>query len=109
VFTGDTAGSWTVPHVHRESEESFYVLDGSFVFTLGDEERSTGPGSFVWVPRGTRHQMRVGEGGGRLLVLWTPAGLEAMFIELSRLPPDSIRDPAERAALAARFDSIPVT
>ena len=27
-FSGDE-GPWTVPHVHREMEESFYVLDGT--------------------------------------------------------------------------------
>jgi hypothetical protein len=45
--------------------------------------------------------------GGRLLVLWTPGGLEQMFIELSRLGPDALRDPSARKAVASRFDSIP--
>ena len=47
-------------------------------------------------------------GGGRFLTLWTPGGPEAMFIELSRLGSDGLRDPDVRRMLSARFDSIPV-
>jgi len=101
-------GPWTVPHVHRQSEESFYVLNGSFTFTLGEDEVEATPGTFIVVPRGTRHVMRAASGGGRFLTLWTPGGLEDMFIELSRLPADSLRDPATRASLSTRFDSTPV-
>ena len=36
-FAGSTAGPWTVPHLHREMEESFYVLDGEFTFTVGEQ------------------------------------------------------------------------
>jgi len=107
-FASEAGGPWTVPHVHRESEESFYVLDGQFVFTLGEEERAAGPGTFIWVPRGTRHLMRAEDGGGRLLTLWTPGGLEGLFLALAGLPGDSIRDPRIRAELAKRYDSIPV-
>jgi quercetin dioxygenase-like cupin family protein len=55
-------GPWTVPHVHQHTEESFYVLDGAFTFTLGTEDVEAGPGSFVCVPRGTRHELRAGPG-----------------------------------------------
>nr|MBA2599271.1 cupin domain-containing protein [Actinomycetota bacterium] len=101
-------GAWTVPHVHERSEESFYVLDGRFTFTLDGDESEAAPGAFIFVPRGTRHLMHAETGGGRFLTLWTPGGLEAMFVELSRLPADSLRDPDVRRLLAARFDSVPV-
>ena len=100
-------GPWTVPHVHQHTEESFYVLDGAFTFTLGTEEVQAGPGGFIVVPRGTRHELRAAPGGGRLLTLWVPGGTEAMFVELSRMPPGSLRDPEARKAISARFDSIP--
>jgi mannose-6-phosphate isomerase-like protein (cupin superfamily) len=100
-------GPWTVPHMHQQTEESFYVLDGSFTFTLGTEEVQARPGSFILVPRGMRHELRAAPGGGRLLTLWVPGQLEAMFVELSRMPPGSLRDPEARKAISARFDSIP--
>lgn len=101
-------GPWTVPHVHENTEESFYVLEGNFTFTLGGDDVEAGPDSFILVPRGLSHVMRASSGGGRLLTLWTPGGAEAMFKELSRMPADSLRDPEARKAVSARFDSIPV-
>lgn len=46
--------------------------------------------------------------GGKLLLLWVAGGPAQMFIELSRLGPDALRDPATRKTIASRFDSIPV-
>lgn len=102
------AGPWTVPHFHRSLEESFYVLEGSFGFTLGAAEVEAEEGAFVMVPRGTSHAMRAGPDGGALLTLWAPGGLEEMFLELARLPADSITNSAVRAEIARRYDSIPV-
>jgi quercetin dioxygenase-like cupin family protein len=101
-------GPWTVPHIHRSMEESFYVLEGTFAFTCGDLEVEAKEGAFLMVPRGTPHVMRAGPGGGRLLALFAPAGLEDMFLELGRLPVDSITNPGVRAEIASRHDSIPV-
>lgn len=106
-FSGK-AGAWTVPHVHLKSLEAFYVLDGRFTFTIGDQDFEEGAGAFVLIPRGVRHVMRAEEGGGRFLTLWTPGGLEQMFVELSRLSADALRDPEVRTAISARFDSVPV-
>jgi mannose-6-phosphate isomerase-like protein (cupin superfamily) len=104
-FTGG-AGDWTVPHIHRAMEESFFVLDGDFTFTCGEETIPAGEGAYILVPRGTRHMIRAAD-GGRLLTLMVPGGLEDMFLELAQLPPGSITDPKVRAAISARYDSIP--
>ena len=105
-FTGGE-GPWTVPHLHRAMEESFFVLDGEFTFAVGEEKIPAGPGAYILVPRGTRHVITAGAGGGRLLALMVPGGLEEMFFELADLPSDSITDPAVRAAISARHDSVP--
>lgn len=107
-FSGSQSGAWTVPHLHRGFEESFYVLDGQFVFTLGEEQREATPGTYVLVPRGTAHMITAAEGGGRFLTLMVPGGLEDMFVELAELGPEALRDPVARAAVSARHDSIPV-
>jgi quercetin dioxygenase-like cupin family protein len=105
-FTGGP-GPWTVPHIHRETQESFFILDGEFTFAIGGQQIPAGPGSYILVPRGTRHGITAGAEGGRFLTLMVPGGLEEMFLELADLPPDSITDPAVRAAISARHDSIP--
>jgi quercetin dioxygenase-like cupin family protein len=106
-FAGDE-GAWTVPHMHRRMEESFYVLDGEFTFTVGQEKIPAGPGAYILVPRGTPHVLEAGASGGRLLTLMVPGGLEEMFLELATLGPDSLRDVVTRAAISGRYDSVPV-
>jgi len=101
-------GSWTIPHIHRHLDESFYVLEGSFAFTCGDRDMEAKSGAFVMIPRGTPHVLRAGSGGGALLCLWSPGGLEEMFLELARLSADSITNPEVRAEIAERHDSVPV-
>lgn len=102
------AGPWTVPHLHRRSLEAFYVLDGRFTFTIGSDEWLVERGERVVVPRDTRHVLRAEDADSRLLVLWTPGGLERLFVELSRLSPDALRDPEIRRSVSSKFDSIPV-
>jgi hypothetical protein len=62
----------------------------------------------VLVPRETRHVLAAHAGGGRCLVLMVPGGQEDMFYELGELGADSLRDPAVRAAISGRYDSVPV-
>ena len=101
------AGPWTVPHTHLDLDEFFYVVDGIFRFTCGDMEMEADAGSFLMVPRRTAHVFTaVTE--GKVLVMWSPGGLEQMFLELGRLPPDSITNPAVRAEISQRYDSVPI-
>ena len=102
------AGPWTVPHMHREMEESFYVLEGGCSFTIGERDVDAKQGAFVMVPRGTPHLVSGGSGGGTLLTIFAPGGLEEMFLELGDLPAGSITDPQVRAEIAKRHDSVPV-
>jgi mannose-6-phosphate isomerase-like protein (cupin superfamily) len=107
-FTGGE-GPWTVPHVHNNAEEAFLVLEGRFVFTVDGKDIEVSPGGFLNVPQRTPHVFSGQPGGGRLLVLWVPGGLEGMFLELGRLPAGSIRDPKVRAEISSRYDSVPIS
>jgi mannose-6-phosphate isomerase-like protein (cupin superfamily) len=102
------AGPWTVPHLHKTSDEAFYILEGDFVFTCGERRMAAPTGAFVWIPPGSPHMIEAGPGGGALVTTWTPGGLEEMFLELGRLPSDSITDTRVRRQIADRFDSVPV-
>ena len=101
-------GPWTVPHLHHATSESFFVLDGDFTFTVGEDQVAIGPGSYILIPHDTPHMIHAGPGGGRLLALMVPGGLANMFFELSELPPGGITDPAVRAEVSQRHDSVPV-
>lgn len=70
-------------HVHHDVDEWFFVIDGEFVFRLGDDLHDVHPGDSVFVPRGQPHTWsHRGTGTGRVLFLVNPAGLlESFFRE----------------------------
>lgn len=55
-------------HIHADHDETFYVVEGTFEFTLGEETVIAPPGSFLKVDRGQPHGFRnAGEGSGRII------------------------------------------
>src|SRR5215210_7050132 len=67
-------------HTHANEDESWYVIEGELRFKLGDELSLATAGSFVFVPRGIPHAFRnVGNEPARLLVMFTPSGMELFF------------------------------
>jgi quercetin dioxygenase-like cupin family protein len=73
-------------HFHGREDETVYVLEGEFRWKLGDELCTTGPGSFVFIPRGLSHTWQViGDRPGRMLITFVPAGMEGFFERLSSL------------------------
>ena len=75
-------------HVHAEQDEAWWVLAGSLRFRLGDELAVAPAGSAVFVPRGTPHAFHnAGAEPARILVLFTPAGMERFFDGWGALPP----------------------
>ncbi len=99
-------GAGPPPHMHREHEEVFYVLDGEFEFFLGDDRAAAPTGTLVVVPRGTRHHFR-GTPGSRLLVIAIPGGLAGFFQELGTGHEAGRADAEIRSALAGKYDSYP--
>ena len=84
------------PHVHAHEDEGFYVIEGEYVFGSEDGEVRAGPGTFVHAPKGRVHWWRnVGEGRGRHLEIFVPAGLERMFEEIGEpvTDPDAASPP----------------
>src|SRR5687768_3904000 len=46
-------------HVHHDTDETFYVLEGEIRFQCADEVRHLGPGGFVNLPAGIPHSFFV--------------------------------------------------
>lgn len=74
-------------HTHANEDEAWYVLDGELRFKIGGQLRPAPPGSFVFVPRDTPHCFQnVGDNPARILVMFTPAGMERFYDESATLP-----------------------
>jgi quercetin dioxygenase-like cupin family protein len=73
-------------HTHAHEDETLYVLDGEVRFKIGDDLDAGGPGSFVFVPRGTPHTFQnIGEDHARILIHFTPSGMERFFERFAAL------------------------
>src|SRR3989454_9764067 len=71
-------------HVHRQHEETFYVLEGEFTFQLGTQTVQAPAGTFVFVPRDVPHAFENrGNQPGRVLGIMTPGGYEKFFEEVA--------------------------
>jgi quercetin dioxygenase-like cupin family protein len=96
------------PHYHRERDEFFYLLEGEMVLRIGEESHVVAAGSFAFVPRGTIHGFHnAGSSSARGLVMHHPAGFEHYFEEVQQLASRHASS-EEWAALAARYDVVPV-
>jgi quercetin dioxygenase-like cupin family protein len=74
----------TPRHIHRDEDETFYVLDGEHEFVSGEQTFRLGPGGVAFLPRGIPHaHRRLVPGVGRLLCVTTPAGFERFFRSLA--------------------------
>jgi quercetin dioxygenase-like cupin family protein len=73
-------------HVHASEDEAWYVIAGELRFQLGEERAAAPAGSFVFVPRGTPHGfVNAGSEPARILVLFTPSGMERFFDRFAAL------------------------
>ncbi len=113
VRDGDTGGGYSIhdntippgspgprPHVHRNHEEAFYVLEGELAVRVGAREITAPAGSFVVVPRGVVHQpSNPGTEPTRVLLIFSPGGMDRFFEEAAegRMPLQA--EPPDPAAL----------
>lgn len=74
-------------HVHHDQDEWFYVIEGEYIIEIDNKKHSLTPGSSILAPRKIPHVWaHVGEGIGRLLVAFEPAGqMVGFFNEASRI------------------------
>jgi quercetin dioxygenase-like cupin family protein len=74
-------------HLHHEQEEWFYVIESEYIIEIGDERYKLGPGDSILAPRNVPHAWaHVGEGIGKQLIVFQPAGkMEAFFGELAKV------------------------
>ena len=68
-------------HAHSREDEIWYVLEGTIRFTVGDDVRDAGPGTFAYIPRDVAHTFQVISETARWFGFGTPAGLDQWFFE----------------------------
>lgn len=96
-------------HLHQVEDETFYVVEGTMIFRVGEELFTVGPGGYVFGPRGIPHGFRnAGATPARMLLMATPAGFERFVRALVvpaglGSPPPGPPDMGQLMALAAEY------
>jgi len=92
VNSEDTNGAWSLVelaekpgyhtnlHRHNQTDEAFYVLEGTLTVKIKDKVSEYPAGSYVLIPRGTPHaQGNAGKVPAKVLLTMTPGGFEQSF------------------------------
>ena len=61
-----------VPGHQHEAEQLGMVVEGSVLFTIGDERRELGPGGTWRIPSNVPHQVTAGTMGATVIDIFTP-------------------------------------
>lgn len=93
-------GSATPLHVH-DANEVFLILSGSLRLVRDGVGLDLDAGASTVVPRGIPHGfVNLADAAVRMVAIFAPGGMDAMFVELSRTPPDGW------AEVAGRFGTV---
>lgn len=96
-------------HIHRITDEAFYVLEGVFGFQVGERTVDGTAGAFFLVPAGLEHAFwNQGTSPAKMLITMSPPGFERYFEELAE-GLATIGDDAEaahsvRKSLSEKYD-----
>jgi quercetin dioxygenase-like cupin family protein len=72
-------GKVTPLHIHPESDETMYVLEGEILFHMDGGEHRLGVGGVAVAPRGVPHAFCVVSESARLLCLHTPGSCQDFY------------------------------
>jgi hypothetical protein len=90
-------GAGPPPHVH-DQDEILHVIEGNVRIHIGDKTVEAGPGTVVFIPKGTLETFEP-ISTVRILGIYTPGGIDRFFIEAS--------EPAERREVPPPLTSPP--
>lgn len=95
-------------HIHHAHDETFYIVDGTYEFTVGTDRSRVQRGAFLFVPRGTPHTFHnAGEDLGCIVGTFNPPSFANYFRELADIitSTGAAPDHDEWTDLYARYDT----
>lgn len=70
-------------HMHQNEDEGFYIVSGELTFIINNQEVKLKKGDYLNIEKGEEHTWRNdSQNETKMLIVFTPAGIENMFIEL---------------------------
>ena len=87
-------------HVHEREDETWFILEGEYMFQVGSQTISAHAGDYVFGPRNVPHSYANRSASvARALIMVTPAGFEGFWRESALVGPDI----AAHAALGLKY------
>ena len=83
--TGLTPRGGPPLHIHPNQDEWFYVVEGEYLFQVGEEKYSMKSGDTIFLPRKVKHAFVQLSGKGKMIVSYLPSGkMEDFFAVTDR-------------------------
>ncbi len=93
-------------HVHFNQEEMFFIVEGTYELTVGDQTSTAGPGTLVFIPRTVVHRFKnVGATTARMLDWSLPGGQDHYFKAISELAADGGFTGEKVMEISKKFDT----
>ncbi len=88
-------------HVHFNQDEMFYVVEGEYLFQVGDEKHTLKGGDSIFLPRNIPHTWLQQSDKGKLVYWVNPAGkMEDFFLKMNSLTKPPTPEEAQAIHLA---------
>ncbi len=89
-------GQGTPPHLQHYEDEAFFILAGTYLFRMGDQQIQAKAGDYLFVPRETIHAYtNIGSEVAKMVILVSPGGLHEKFFAEAGDPIADLANPPE--------------
>jgi len=72
-------------HIHFYQDEFFYIIEGDYLFQVGNDKYQMKPGDTIFLPRNIQHAFKQLSEKGKVLVTYIPAGKMEDFFNTTDL------------------------
>lgn len=93
-------------HVHLNQEEVFFIVDGTYELTVGDQTSTVGRGTIVFIPPNVVHRFKnVGDTTARMLDWSLPGGQDHYFKAIAELAASDDFTGEKAMEISKKFDT----
>ncbi len=98
--TGFTPNGGPPLHLHYFQDEIFYIVEGEYLFQVGDEKFNMKKGDTIFLPRNIQHAFIQLTEKAKVIVIYQPAGKMEEFFRIT----DSWKSPPSQELIKKTFE-----
>jgi quercetin dioxygenase-like cupin family protein len=98
--TGLTQGGGPPLHIYLHQDEWFYVIEGKYLFQVGENKYQMKTGDTIFLPRNVQHAFVQLTKKGKMIVSYLPAGKMEAFFQVT----DQWTSPPSKEEIAKVFE-----